>query len=254
MATLFENELVLPGVITEILPSYSDEYDTSLFGTTESMVIIGTAFNGPVGRAVAVYSPEHAKYIFGDSFDSKTRKEATLVPEIYNAWDRGCRTIYAVRVSGKEMFKDYELAVETKLKLRVSSTFPSNINKDCYFVYDAAQGGSHAGTFKIYKPSSKATINEKKQGVVEGSDYILVNSISLESFSYAKDSKLSDVIALFNENTNNNGLRLAIVNEEGADVTNTDKEAHALSLGAMFPGLYTICRNQNAGVATTDVE
>ena len=41
------------------------------------MVIIGTAFNGPVGRAIPVYSPEHAKYIFGDSFDSKTRKEAT---------------------------------------------------------------------------------------------------------------------------------------------------------------------------------
>ena len=140
MATLFENELVLPGVITEILPSYSEGYDTSLFGTTESMVIIGTAFNGPVGRAIPVYSPEHAKYIFGDSFDSKTRKEATLVPEIYNAWDRGCRTIYAVRISGKEMYKDYDLAVESKLKLRVSALFPSNENKECYFVYDASQG------------------------------------------------------------------------------------------------------------------
>lgn len=254
MATLFENELVLPGVITEILPSYSDEYDTSLFGTTESMVIIGTAFNGPVGRAIPVYSPEHAKYIFGDSFDSKTRKEATLVPEIYNAWDRGCRTIYAVRVSGKEMYKDYDLAVESKLKLRVSALFPSNENKECYFVYDASQGSSMAGSFKIYKPSSKATISEKMQGVVDGSDYILVNTIDLESYSITKDSKLSDAISLFNENTNNNGLRLSIVNEEGADVTNTDKEAHVLSLGVMFPGLYTICRDSNTGVAVTDVE
>lgn len=254
MATLFENELVLPGVITEILPSYSDEYDTSLFGTTESMVIIGTAFNGPVGRAIPVYSPEHAKYIFGDSFDSKTRKEATLVPEIYNAWDRGCRTIYAVRISGKEMHKDYDLAVESKLKLRVSALFPSNENKECYFVYDASQGSSMAGSFKIYKPSSKATITEKMQGVVDGTDYILVNTIDLESYSINKDSKLSDAIALFNENTNNNGLRLSIVNEEGADVTNTDKEAHTLSLGVMFPGLYTICRDKNTGVAVTDVE
>lgn len=254
MATLFENELVLPGVITEILPSYSEGYDTSLFGTTESMVIIGTAFNGPVGRAIPVYSPEHAKYIFGDSFDSKTRKEATLVPEIYNAWDRGCRTIYAVRISGKEMYKDYDLAVESKLKLRVSALFPSNENKECYFVYDASQGSSMAGSFKIYKPSSKATITEKMQGVVDGSDFILVNTIDLESYSITKDSKLSDAISLFNENTNNNGLRLSIVNEEGADVTNTDKEAHALSLGVMFPGLYTICRDGNTGVAVTDVE
>ena len=254
MATLFENELVLPGVITEILPTYTDEYDTSLFGTTESMVIIGTAFNGPVGRAIPVYSPEHAKYVFGDSFDSKTRKEATLVPEIYNAWDRGCRTIYAVRVSGKDMYKDYELAIESKLKLRVSALFPSNINKECYFVYDASQGSAMAGSFKIYKPSSKATITEKMQGVVDGSDYVLVNTIDLESYSITKDSKLSDAIALFNESLTNNGLRLSIVNEDGADVTNTDKEAHALSLGVMFPGLYTICRNENTGVATTDVE
>lgn len=254
MATLFENELVLPGVITEILPTYTDEYDTSLFGTTESMVIIGTAFNGPVGRIIPVHSPEHAKYVFGDSFDSKTRKEATLVPEIYNAWDRGCRTIYAVRVSGKDMYKDYELAVESKLKLRVSAVFPSNVNKDCYFVYDTTQSGTMAGSFKIYKPSSKATITEKMQGVVDGSDYVVVNTIDLESYSITKDSKLSDAIALFNESLTNNGLRLSIINEDGADVTNTDKEAHALSLGAMFPGLYTICRNENTGVATTDVE
>lgn len=254
MATLFENELVLPGVITEILPSYSDGYDTSLFGTTESMIIIGTAFNGPVGRAIPVYSPEHAKYIFGDSFDSKTRKEATLVPEIYNAWDRGCRTIYAMRISGKEMYKDYDLAVESKLKLRVSGLFPSNENKECYFVYEASQGSSMAGTFKIYKPSSKATITEKMQGAVDGTDYILVNTIELDAYSINKDSKLSDAIALFNESTVNNGLRLAIVNEEGADVTNTDKEAHALSLGVMFPGLYTICRDKNTGIAVTDVE
>lgn len=256
MATLFENELVLPGVITEILPTYSEGYDTSLFGTTESLVIIGTAFNGPVGRPVEIYSPEHAKYIFGDSFDPKTRKEATLVPEIYNAWDRGTRTIYAVRVSGKDMYKDYNLAVESRLKLRLSSVFPSNINKDCYFVFEATQGQGPAGTFNIYKPASKATITEKMQGVLDGSDSILVNSLNLDVYSLTKNSKLSDAIRIFNENLNNNGLRLSIVNEEGADVTNTDKDAHALSLGDMFPGLYTIARNANANgvIAATDVD
>lgn len=256
MATLFENELVLPGVITEILPTYSEGYDTSLFDTTESLVLIGTAFNGPVGRPVKIYSPEHAKYIFGDSFDPKTRKEATLVPEIYNAWDRGTRTIYAVRVSGKEMYKDYNLAIESRLKLRVSSVFPSNVNKDCFFVYEATQGQGPAGIFHIYKPASKATITEKMQGILDGSESILVNSLNLDVYSLTKNSKLSDAIRIFNENLNNNGLRLAIVNEEGADVTNTDKYAHALSLGDMFPGLYTVGRNTNATgvIAATDVD
>lgn len=256
MATLFEDEAVLPGVITEIVTSYSEDYDTSLFGTTESMLIIGTAFNGPVGKVVPVYSPSHAKYVFGDSFDPKTRKEASLVAEIQDAWDRGNRTIYAIRVSGKEMYKDFDLAVETDLKLRLSSVFPSNINKECFFVYEGAQGEGQAGKIKIYKPSVKATISEKKKGIVDSTDSILVNEMDLETYSVTKGHKLSDLIRLFNENILNNGLRLSIVNKDGADVTNTDKNAHAISVGAMFPGLYTICRANNSEkvVATTEIE
>lgn len=256
MATLFEDELLLPGVITEIIPNYSEGYDTSLFGTTESVAIIGTAFNGPVGKPVAVYSPEHGKYIFGDSFDPKTRREASLVAEIYDAWDRGCRTIYAIRVSGKDMFKDFELAVETNLKLRVSSMFPSNDNKDCYFVFDAVQGSGSTGTFKVFKPASKATIAEKKQGLVDSSESVLVTEMDLEAYSLTKNDKLSDAIKYFNSNKTNNGIRLAIVDENGADVTNTSKEAHAISIGALFPGIYTVARNTNAKgvVAVTDLD
>ena len=93
---IFDNDLILPGVITEIIPDYAQDYDTSAFGSTESVTIIGTAFNGPVGMVVPIYSPEHAKYIFGDSFDSATRREASLVAEIYDAWDKGCRTILPI--------------------------------------------------------------------------------------------------------------------------------------------------------------
>lgn len=82
---IFDDDLVLPGVITEIIPDYTQEYDTSEYGSTETVTIIGTAFNGPVGKVVPIYSPEHAKYIFGDSFDSATRREASLVANIYDA-------------------------------------------------------------------------------------------------------------------------------------------------------------------------
>lgn len=256
MATLFENELVLPGVITEIIEDYTEGYDSSLFGTTESIIVIGTAFNGPVGKVVPVYSPEHAKYMFGDSFDSKSRKEASLIPAIYDAWEKGCRTIYAVRVSGKEMFKDYSFAVETNLRLRVKALTPSNANKDCFFVFETSQGEGTTGSFKIYKPASKATISEKMQGIVDTSDAILVNEINLDNYSITKETKMSDAINLFNESTINNVLRLSIVDENGNDVTTTSKEAHALSVGAMFPGIYTICRDENAKgvIAVTDVE
>ena len=41
--SLIDQNSILPGVITEIESDYSSDYDTSLFGTTDSVVIIGTA-------------------------------------------------------------------------------------------------------------------------------------------------------------------------------------------------------------------
>ena len=242
---IFDNDLILPGVITEIIPDYAQDYDTSAFGTTESVTIIGTAFNGPVGMVVPIYSPEHAKYIFGDSFDSATRREASLVAEIYDVWDKGCRTIYAVRVSGKEIYKDYKFATETKLKLRVSGIFPSNDNKDVFMNFVTTQGsGNEVGTIKIYKPSERSNMKEKMQGLVLNQNQMLITDVKLGGYGITKDSRLVDVIDIVNNIETNNVLRLAIVNEDGADVTTSSKEAQSLSVGVMFPGIYTIGRDK----------
>lgn len=247
---IFDNDLILPGVITEIIPDYAQDYDTSAFGTTESVTIIGTAFNGPVGRVVPIYSPEHAKYIFGDSFDPTTRREASLVAEIYDAWNKGCRTIYAIRVSGKEIYKDFSLATETKLKLRVSGMFPSNENKDVFMNYITNQtSNSDVGTIRIYKPSNRSNMKEKMQGLVLNTSQMLVTDVKLSGYGITKDSRLVDVINTINGIENNNVIRLAIVNEEGADVTTSSKEAQSLSVGVMFPGLYTIGRDKNTSDA-----
>ena len=244
---IFDNDLILPGVITEIIPDYAQDYDTSAFGTTESVTIIGTAFNGPVGMVVPIYSPEHAKYIFGDSFDSATRREASLVAEIYDAWDKGCRTIYAVRVSGKEIYKDYKFATETKLKLRVSGIFPSNDNKEVFMNFVTQQGaGNEVGTLKIYKPSDRSNMKEKMQGLVLNQNQMLITDVKLGGYGITKNSRLVDVIDIVNNIESNNVLRLAIVNEDGADVTTSSKEAQSLSVGVMFPGIYTIGRDKAA--------
>ena len=244
---IFDNDLILPRVITEIIPDYAQDYDTSAFGSTESVTIIGTAFNGPVGMVVPIYSPEHAKYIFGDSFDSATRREASLVAEIYDAWDKGCRTIYAVRVSGKEIYKDYKFATETKLKLRVSGIFPSNDNKEVFMNFVTQQGaGNEVGTLKIYKPSDRSNMKEKMQGLVLNQNQMLITDIKLGGYGITKNSRLVDVIDIVNNIESNNVLRLAIVNEDGADVTTSSKEAQSLSVGVMFPGIYTIGRDKAA--------
>lgn len=247
---IFENELTLPGVITEVINDYpSSGYDTSLWGTTESVTIIGTAFNGPVGKVVKIFSKEMAKYIFGDSFDPATKREASLVAEIYDAWDRGCRTIYAVRISGKEMYKDYELATESKLKLRLSGKFPCNDNKACYMTYQATQGSEKAfgeteGILRIYKPADRTVISEKMAGIVDDLNSILVTEINLDDNGFDKSSRLIDLLDIINNTNSNNVLRLSLVDENGIEKTSATKEVQEINIGSLFPGIYTICREK----------
>ena len=69
--SLLDHENLLPGVSTEIITNFGSDYDTTLFGTTDSVIIVGTAFDGPVRQAVPVYSPEHAEYVFGKVYQYK---------------------------------------------------------------------------------------------------------------------------------------------------------------------------------------
>ena len=208
-----------------------------------------------MGRVTPIFSPEHAKYIFGDSFDPTTRREASLVAEIYDAWERGCRTIYGIRVSGKEIYKDYSFATETKLKLRVSGIFPSNDNKEVYMNFTATQAANgEVGSIKIYKPADRSNMKEKMQGLVLNQNQMLVTEVKLSGYGITKDSRLVDVINIVNGAENNNVIRLAIVNEDGADVTTSSKEAQSLSVGVMFPGVYTIGRDKATAEVTVKTE
>ena len=248
---LFEQDIVLPGVVTEIISDYSSGYDESQFGTTDSVAIIGTAFNGPVGKPVKINSPEQAKYIFGGVYDSKSRKEATLVANIQDTWDRGCRTIYAVRVSGKSISKDYQLGIDTGLKLRMAGIFPSNSNKDVYMTFNDE---SYDMNIQIFKPAQRATINEKNHGLVENQDAVLVNKIDLYNGGITKDDELLELIKRVNEYSYNNVIRLSIVDNNGNDVTLSSMEAKALKVGDMFPGLYTVGRYSNAKGVSSDTK
>ena len=139
--------------------------------------------------------PEHARYIFGDSYDPKTKREATLVSNIQDAWNAGCRTIYAVRVSGKNIYKDYNLALDSNLKLRLSGIFPSNSNKEISMLLNIAEQNLYVN---IYKPAARATISEKNQGLVEKKDSILVNSINLTNAGLSLNSSLTELISAVN--------------------------------------------------------
>jgi hypothetical protein len=241
--SVFDNETYLAGVSTEIQSEYQKGYDETLWNTTNSVVVVGTAFDGPSGVLVPVWNPKHARYIFGNTYDSTTKTEVDLVAGIQEAWDKGCRTIYALRLGGKDLFKDFELCLGNGYKLRVSSTYPTNTGKQAYFVYDNTEG---AETISYYKVPERATINERSNGMVESVNQMILSELRInQDYGFTKDSSLVDIINLFNKYTFNNVLRLSIVDSTGADVT-TSAEAYSIPLGALFPGTYFIGRGKNS--------
>lgn len=241
-------ETNLPGSSIQVIDEYNTtSYDTSEFGTTESVLVIGTAFDGPAGKEVAIYNPDHAKYIFGGTYDSSARRSASLVAYIQDLYEKGCRTIYAMRVGGKEITKTYRLREDVPVYLRVSGAFPSNKYKDMAVLVD-----QEAGKFIIYKTANKATIEEKREGIVESSESIIQVSVNIDNpYGYNKNSSLSEFIEYMNTYTKNNVFNFALVDEKGIDITYSSL-AQSLSIGALFSGIYTIGRqNRSADVATT---
>lgn len=248
---IFDNETTLPGVITQIENDYSAGFDDSQFGSTDPVLIIGTAFQGPSGQLTRISTPEHAAYVFGKTYDAEKDEEATLVANIHDAWNRGARTIYAFRIGGIELYKDFNLCIDSDYKLRVSSMFPTNIGKKCYFKFDNTVG---AESLRFYKPASCATIAEKKQGYVTSSSAVLATEIKLnQDYGYNRDSNLVDVISMFNYHSNNNVIKLSIVDSEGNDVTNS-AGVRKLPLGVIYPGVYFIGRDYSACQSITDLK
>lgn len=234
----------LPGTLIDIESEVSQDYDPSLWGTTESVLVIGTAFQGPTGEAVRIYNADMGRYFFGNTYDTKTHRSASLVAGIQAAYDRGCRTIYAMRVGGKDIYKDFRLCESnTPYRLRIASVFPTNTAKQCYVKINVNAGEE---AFEFYKPASRATISEKKQGIVEASDATIKTTILLnQDNGLTRNDKLTELIRLFNGNVHNNVLEMSIVDEDGNDMT-TAPDAQELRIGSLFSGVYFIGRDKNS--------
>lgn len=239
----------LPGSSIEVIDEFNQTtYDTSQFGTTESLLIIGTAFDGPVGKEVVVYTPEHANYIFGGAYDYKTRRSASLVAHVQDAYNAGARTIYAMRIGGKEISKIYNLREEKPIYLKVSGLFPSNKYKNMAMLY-------LGGKIVIFKTADKATIEEKRQGVIESSESIVAVTIDLQdTYGITQNTRLVDMIEFVNKFQKNNVFKLSLVNENGVDITQSEL-GQTVSVGALMEGLYTIGRkNKEESAPVTSVQ
>lgn len=233
----------LPGSLIDFEREISQDYDPSKFGKTESVLIIGTAFKGPANQPVDLYNGDMARYYFGGSYDPETHRSATLTANVQACFDRGCTTVKAMRVGGKDMIKDFRFCEESdKYRLRISSQSPSNTVKQCYIKVNVNSGFEE---IDLYKPASCATLSERKQGAVNSKDSLIISKMLLnEDKGLTRNDKLTDLISAFNRDKHNNVLMLSIVNTDGEDVTDLP-EAQNLRIGSLFNGIYFIGRDRN---------
>jgi hypothetical protein len=98
MFNLYPN---LPGILTEFKDGGLQLRTDPNPPQTESILLLGTATDGPVGVPVAV-DASTVELVFGKAVDSNGRPNgATLVVGFEEAWNAGCRDIRLMRISGK---------------------------------------------------------------------------------------------------------------------------------------------------------
>ena len=84
-------ENIMPGVYMDYESEITQDFDPSKFGTTDSVVVIGTAFSGKPGQLVKIYNSDMANYIYGSSYDASSKKTATLTESCCTASRKAIR-------------------------------------------------------------------------------------------------------------------------------------------------------------------
>jgi hypothetical protein len=92
----------LPGMLIEFKDGGSALRFEKTDASTDSLLLLGTAVDGPIMEPVAV-DYKSAELIFGSDTDSnKVPNGATLVHAFKQAYDAGCRDIRLMRISGSK--------------------------------------------------------------------------------------------------------------------------------------------------------
>lgn len=101
MAQMQNEYASLPGHFTQFKDSDRRLREDPLASTTESVLLLGTATDGPVMQPVRV-TPQTAAQIFGKmTHPNGVANGATLLQKFEEVWNAGCRDVRLMRVTGK---------------------------------------------------------------------------------------------------------------------------------------------------------
>lgn len=124
MTSVFENYPNLPGFVSEFKDGGLQVRALPATPATDSILLLGTAVDGPIGEPVAVDS-ETVELVFGGSvLPNGLPNGSNLVKAFHEAAEAGCRDIRLMRVTGKKAVallkgSTVERIVETPVSDRV---------------------------------------------------------------------------------------------------------------------------------------
>lgn len=168
------------------LPGYKVVYKdggliiTSPIINTESLLLIGTAIDGPKNIPVPIRKIEDAITIFGDVVDADGNPNGTnLMRAVQEAYDAGCRDIRVIRVNGQ--IASLTLLNGNNPKIVLKAIYPGELY--------------HRIGIKVEVDTYKSTIIVNKPDI-KGIDF----QIDFDP----TESTYNDVIRMINENRYNN--------------------------------------------------
>lgn len=220
----------LPGVYPEIQDGgLSADVDTN-YKETESVLIIGTAVDGPSNVVYKVKNVQDAIGIFGHFRDTTGVVNGTsLVRGIIEASKTGCKDIRALRIGGKKANGAAKIG-STGYSLYAESKYAGDL-------YNGAKVEIKMGvTPKVVvftKPSSKVISGEP-------ASYKLADLLGVQEADVA-NAPVQRLINAINGIVYNNFVNFALVDSNGNDVTmSIDATVQAVKVGSLGSSTVTL--------------
>lgn len=220
----------LPGVISQVKDYNLGTIQDDSNAATESVLILGTAIDGPTGIPMPLSSISAGKAIFGDFKDATGNPNgASLIRGAQEAYGNGSRNVRVMRVSGKKAKVVASLTGTTNYKLAIEGRFEGAVYNSVKVTFNHTDK-----SVTISKPASKMTDYERTMNVgASAADSVLVK-VSYADYNLSETSALADIIKAVNKFPNNNVVSLKIVDLNGSDLTNSlDTNIRSIKISAV---------------------
>lgn len=229
----------LPGLLAEFKDGGMKLEKDPVPPATGSMLILGTATDGPVGEPVKV-DPEYLNDLFGVATDSNgIHNGASLVASYEAAYQLGCRDIRLMRISGKEaeMELQGQQIIETEEKIKEERLGVVDGNEETLFQLSMPDVVVVEESIIVYADGKQLdainfTFDATSNSVTVKANATDANANATIEYAYKEEEAVEEVLEVLDTNNFIVGLTkefkdedsLVVEDELGGVIADTDYE------------------------------